>query len=75
MREAFDACGYGWVTSHVFRETVGTHLDESGVSTTEGAEQLCDTPAGYEEHHREKRRKASNHAAQKALESIRKAAK
>ncbi|MBB1157403.1 MULTISPECIES: transposase [Amycolatopsis] len=73
MREAFDECGYGWVTSHVFRKTVSTHLDQSGVSTTEGADQLGDTPTVYEERYRKKRRKATNRAAMEALESIEKA--
>lgn len=55
----------------MFRKAVGTHLDESGVSTTEGADQLGDTPSDYEEFYRKRRRKVPNHAARKALESIR----
>ncbi|GEL17648.1 tyrosine-type recombinase/integrase [Pseudonocardia asaccharolytica] len=32
MRQARDAAGFGWVTSHVFRKTCVTVLDEAGLS-------------------------------------------
>ena len=32
IAEAMDAVGYGWDTSHVFRKTVGTVIDEAGLS-------------------------------------------
>lgn len=70
MREALDDIGYSWVTSHVFRKSVGTHLDRSGVSVTEGADQLGNTPAVYEKHYRAKRA-GNNPAAVAALETIR----
>lgn len=40
LRNARDAAGFGWVTSHVFRKTVATVLDESGLSPREVADQL-----------------------------------
>jgi integrase len=49
LREARDAIGredeeqtgpYGWVTSHVFRKTVATRLDEAGLSARQIADQL-----------------------------------
>lgn len=35
LREVLDALGYHWVTSHVFRKTVATRLDEAGLSARE----------------------------------------
>jgi integrase len=32
IREAFAECGYGWVTSHVFRKTVASVLDDADCS-------------------------------------------
>ncbi|GAA4855582.1 site-specific integrase [Actinomycetospora corticicola] len=32
LREALDAAGYEWVTSHVFRKTAATILDQAGLS-------------------------------------------
>jgi integrase len=40
LREARDRAGYGWVTSHVFRKTVATVMDEAGMSAREIADQL-----------------------------------
>lgn len=40
LRDAFDAAGYGWVTSHTFRRTVATVADRAGLSPTAGAAQL-----------------------------------
>ena len=30
LRAAFNDCGYGWVTSHVFRKTVASLMDDAG---------------------------------------------
>lgn len=68
MREAFDTAGYGWVTSHVFRKTVGRVLDEAGLSNNELADQLGNTPDVVEDHYRQKR--AGNRASADALESM-----
>jgi integrase len=32
LRTALDRAGYGWVTSHAFRKTAATVLDQSGLS-------------------------------------------
>lgn len=40
MRAACDRAGFGWVTSHVFRKTVATMLDEQGKSARVVADQL-----------------------------------
>jgi len=33
LRQAFDAAGYPWVTSHTFRKTVATLMDQAGLSS------------------------------------------
>lgn len=40
FKEARERAGYGWVTSHNFRKTVATVLDEAGLSAREIADQL-----------------------------------
>lgn len=40
IREAFNECGYRWVTSHHFRKTVATVLAEAGLPTRAIADQL-----------------------------------
>lgn len=40
LRAALDRHGFGWVTSHVFRKTVATRLDEAGLSARQIADQL-----------------------------------
>ena len=40
LREAFVAAGFGWVTSHVFRKTVATLMDDAGLSSRAAADQL-----------------------------------
>lgn len=40
LRTARDAAGFDWVTSHAFRKTVATLLDESGLTSREVADQL-----------------------------------
>jgi integrase len=32
LREAFAHAGFGWITSHTFRKTVATLMDEAGLS-------------------------------------------
>lgn len=55
LRAACDATGYGWVTSHVARRTVGTHLGDSDVATTAIADQLGNTVDVVEQSYRRKR--------------------
>jgi len=40
FREARDAAGFSWVTSHVFRKTCATILDEAGLPARAIADQL-----------------------------------
>lgn len=40
LREVFTRLGYPWVTSHVFRKTAATLLDEAGVTARKIADQL-----------------------------------
>lgn len=40
LRRALDRAGYPWVTSHVFRKTVASHLDDAGYSIRQIADQL-----------------------------------
>ncbi|GLY63959.1 site-specific integrase [Amycolatopsis taiwanensis] len=40
LREAMDPIGFGWVTSHNFRKTAATLLDEAGLTVREIADQL-----------------------------------
>ena len=40
LRKVFDRAGYEWVTSHVYRKTVATLMDEAGLSARQAADQL-----------------------------------
>jgi integrase len=40
VREALDPLGFGWVTTHTFRKTAATLLDEQGLTVREIADQL-----------------------------------
>jgi integrase len=40
LRKAFDRAGFAWVTSHTFRRTVATRLDDAGLSARQIAEHL-----------------------------------
>jgi integrase len=40
LRDAFASAGFGWVTSHVFRKTVATLMDQAGLSARAAADQL-----------------------------------
>lgn len=68
IREAFDECGYAWVTSHVFRKTVTAVLDEAGLSTKAIADQLGNTPEVVERHYRAPRTANAESAA--AMETL-----
>lgn len=68
IRDAMEACGYGWVTSHVFRKTVATLLDEADLPVTAIADQLGNSPKVVERHYRRKR--TSNKATAAALEGL-----
>ncbi len=40
LRQALDRAGFDWVSSHVFRKTVATRLDEAGLSARQIADHL-----------------------------------
>lgn len=40
LRKVFNRAGYEWVTSHVYRKTVATLMDEAGLSARQAADQL-----------------------------------
>jgi integrase len=40
LRRALDKVGFDWVTSHMFRKTVATLMDEGGLSSRAAADQL-----------------------------------
>ena len=40
LRMIFDEAGYEWVTSHVYRKTVATLMDEAGLTARQAADQL-----------------------------------
>lgn len=40
LRQVLDRLGYDWVSSHTFRRTVATRLDEAGLSARQVADQL-----------------------------------
>jgi integrase len=40
LREALATAGFDWVTSHVFRKTVATLMDQAGLSSRAAADQL-----------------------------------
>ncbi len=40
LRDVFQRIGYPWVTSHVFRKTAATLLDDAGVTARKIADQL-----------------------------------
>ena len=37
---AFDEAGYEWVTSHIYRKTVATLMDDAGLTARQAADQL-----------------------------------
>jgi integrase len=40
LRDAFTAAGLDWVTSHAFRKTVASRMDQAGLSPRAAADQL-----------------------------------
>lgn len=65
---ACDAIGYEWVTSHIFRHTVATHLGDGGVSDEEIGNQLGNTRDVVEGHYR--RKKVANERIADSLETM-----
>jgi len=40
LRRAFDRAGFDWVSSHTFRKTVATRLDDAGLTARQIADHL-----------------------------------
>ncbi len=40
MSDAFTTAGFPWATSHLFRKTVATLMDQAGLSSRAAADQL-----------------------------------
>ncbi|MFD2419972.1 tyrosine-type recombinase/integrase [Amycolatopsis pigmentata] len=68
IQEAFADVGYGWVTSHVFRKTVASVLDEAGLPLSAIADQLGNTQKVADKHYR--KRRVANEASAAALEGM-----
>lgn len=68
IKKACDGIGYGWVSSRMFRHTVGSHLGDSGLTNEQIADHLGNTPDVVEGHYRRKRKTNPKVAA--ALENL-----
>jgi integrase len=68
VKLAFGEIGYDWVTSHVFRKTVASVLDEAGLPIGAVADQLGNTRAVVERHY--VARRVANDASAAALEGM-----
>jgi integrase len=68
IRWSRDEAGFSWVTSHVFRQTVLTVLDEAGLSTREVADQAGH--ARVSQTHSYMQRKVASDRAASALEGM-----
>lgn len=69
LRRAFNQAGYPWVTSHVFRKTVATVLDDAELSARQVADQLGHAkPSMTQDVYMA--RKARNPRAKAALEAM-----
>jgi integrase len=51
LREALDACGFEWVTSHVFRKTYALVLKEAGFTDAQIAQELGNTEQVAKKHY------------------------
>lgn len=69
LRRALDMAGYEWITSHVFRKTVATVLDDAGLSARHVADQLGHARPSMTQD-RYMKRGARNPRAKAALEAM-----
>lgn len=69
LRRAFDMAGYQWVTSHTFRKTVATVLDDAGLSARNVADQLGHARPSLTQD-RYMARRARNPRAKAAIEAM-----
>lgn len=68
LRWSRDEAGFSWLTSHVFRQTVITVLDEAGLSTRAVADQVGHTHIGQTQSYMARR--VASDAAAAALEDL-----
>jgi Phage integrase family len=64
LRNALNAAGFEWVTSHTFRRTVATLMDQSGLSARAAADQLGHSHPSLTQDVSYRRRIASTGAAE-----------
>jgi len=69
LRDVFTRLGYPWVTSHVFRKTAATLLDEAGLTARKIADQLGQSQVSVTQDYYMGRKIASEDAA-RVLEII-----
>ncbi|HJP73493.1 MAG TPA: tyrosine-type recombinase/integrase [Pseudonocardiaceae bacterium] len=69
LRELFDSAGYSWVTSHIYRKTVASLMDDAGLSARAAADQLGHAQVSMTQNRYMKRRVAKTGAA-KVLEPL-----
>ncbi|GHH59836.1 site-specific integrase [Lentzea cavernae] len=69
LKEVFTAAGYAWVTSHVYRKTVASMMDDAGLSARAAADQLGHAKVSMTQDNYFKRKVAKTGAA-KVLEPI-----
>ena len=69
LRNALNAAGFEWVTSHTFRRTVATLMDQSGLSARAAADQLAHSHPSLTQDVYYGRRIASTRAAE-VLEAL-----
>lgn len=55
LHDALKDTDLEWVTPHVFRKTVGSDIDEAGLTLSEGADQLGNSPEVFNRHYRMRR--------------------
>ena len=68
IRWSRDQAGFGWLTSHVFRQTVITILDEAGLSTRTVADQVGHSQISQTQSYMARR--VASDAAAAALEDL-----
>ncbi|HEY2700613.1 MAG TPA: site-specific integrase [Pseudonocardiaceae bacterium] len=69
LRDAFNSAGYAWVTSHIYRKTVASLMDDAGLSARAAADQLGHAQVSMTQNRYMKRRVAKTGAA-KVLEPV-----
>ncbi|SEQ62719.1 Phage integrase family protein [Lentzea xinjiangensis] len=69
LKEAFTAAGYDWVTSHVYRKTVASMMDDAGLSARAAADQLGHAKVSMTQDNYFKRKVAKTGAA-KVMEAV-----